>query len=212
MLFVMRFSRTRVWIAITGAAVTVTALLLWPRQDSGGLLKVKILNYVDRSDFRGAAVIIRMPAGRQMSSDPRPGACFQLETVIDTPAGRRRAPAADSAPITSPWTMEPAATNTLEVVLPLEARRWRLVLSGREAGLRERAAVQLRRAGTWARDTSGRLRPTLLWCLRRLPNNPGHRLEFQSELFEIDGPIGTPLHQTGCSERRDCTRVPNLTS
>jgi hypothetical protein len=152
--------------------------------EGNGRLDVEIIDYESHGDVMGVVIHVRIPAGKQMTRDSRPGAPPMLQTVIETAHGWKQSPAADIGnPF--PWQMQPNATNTLTLVLPNEVRRWGLVLSSREASLRERAVHRLLRAGTWARDASGTIRPILKWCIRQLPNRPGHDLRFESDIFDV---------------------------
>jgi hypothetical protein len=121
-------------------------------------------------------------------ADPR------LEVRVETSAGWQRNELV-MVSSTAPLNLHPGGQNCVTIVLPSDTVRWRLLLSGKEAGLRAKFFDRLSSStGLWARDSSFRLRPFWLWLGRLLPNSPGRSLEFESNILPVHskGPFLAP--------------------
>jgi hypothetical protein len=115
-----------------------------------------------------------------------PPDCFLVEPrvriMVETTAGRELHDAATMNGLNDlRWDVRPGGLNRQTYTLPAHTVRFRLILTGREAGLRVRWFQGLNSCDTWwAREGSGRLRPIWSWLGRRLPNTPGRRVRFES--------------------------------
>lgn len=187
-------NRARRVIGIGGIVGLAVSALWMARTSSGGAyllqgdkgtqrLEACVLGYERHREFSGALLYLTIPAGRRLTLQRGDPAMLQI--VAETPQGWIKANASTLGPTAAPWNLEPGAINVLTLAVPADATRWKLVFSAREAGLRERVARELMTTRSWARNSTGSIRPAIAWCIRRLPNRAGRSVHFDSDVFDV---------------------------
>lgn len=178
----MRKRKTLIILAIVALLVALTIGLLAPRRASATLLRTIVLG--DR--FPTFPMPGMICADTEFYLPPNCSlAVPKFELVMRTTAGWQRQDAVQIGPIT-PWNPRPGATNRACFVLPNDALRWHLILTGREMSFRSRFFDWLNAStAAWARDRNFNLRPIWVWVGRRVPNSPGRRLQLESDLLKV---------------------------
>lgn len=181
---------TRRLLILLTAAVVVGGVTIWllarlphrARRPQSEELKATVL--ACHRDPGGVEEMVEAETEFQM-----PASCSldepRFEVLIETPSGWRRQDAATMG-TASPLDLWPSGWNRATFVLPADTMRWRLLLGGREAGLRERFYSRLSACtGSWARDDRFHIRPIWMWICRRLPNTPGRTLQLKSRPLPV---------------------------
>ena len=196
-LIVMRRRKLFIVVASVVLVLAVMTYLLGRRRDAS-TLQAAVLAY----DYSPGGMRDIICADTEFYVPPNCSMDLpRFELSIQTQAGWRRQDAATMGPTVIPLNLRPAGKNRATFVLPADALRWRLIIKGRKAGLRLRFFNQISSStGSWAHDSSMKIRPVWLWVGRQLPNTLGGAVHLESELLPVHSKrlrLRSPHNQPG---------------
>jgi hypothetical protein len=174
------------------ATLLIVLVLLWilvwqARRDTPKVVTMRASALSYETTPAGATNIVLaktgfiIPPGTAMT---QPHLALQIEAAD----GWQTREAGSMSPRDPPLNLLPGASNSITLALPANTEKWRLLVTGREGGLRLRLLNRLHASsGPWVRDSSFRLRRGWLWIAGRLPSTPGRPLEFRGEPLALGG-------------------------